>query len=59
VFHYVTDESVFLGMPDEDGFDLIRQIRARGHHAKDLPAIALSAFVHKNGTLQERSERFS
>ena len=37
-----------LGMPDQDGFDLIRQIRAHGHHAKDLPAVALTAFVHKN-----------
>jgi CheY-like chemotaxis protein len=41
-----------LGMPDEDGFDLIRQIRAHGHHAKDLPAVALSAFVHKNDRRQ-------
>jgi CheY-like chemotaxis protein len=37
-----------LGMPDQDGFDLIRQIRALGHHADDLPAMALSAFVHKS-----------
>jgi CheY-like chemotaxis protein len=36
-----------LGMPDEDGFDLIREIRKRGYHAKDLPAIALTAFVRK------------
>jgi PAS domain S-box-containing protein len=36
-----------LGMPDEDGFDLIRQVRARGHSVKDLPAVALTAFVHK------------
>jgi hypothetical protein len=41
-----------LGMPDEDGYDLIRQIRARGHHARDLPAVALSAFVHKNDRRQ-------
>jgi CheY-like chemotaxis protein/two-component sensor histidine kinase len=41
-----------LGMPDEDGFDLIRQVRAQGHHAKNLPAVALSAFVHKNDRRQ-------
>lgn len=37
-----------LGMPDEDGFDLIRQVRALGHSVKDLPAVALTAFVHKD-----------
>ena len=41
-----------LGMPDQDGFDLIRQVRGHGHHAKDLPAVALSAFVHKNDRRQ-------
>ncbi|MEX2270515.1 MAG: ATP-binding protein, partial [Vicinamibacterales bacterium] len=37
-----------LGMPDQDGFDLIRQLRADGHVARDLPAVALTAFVQKN-----------
>ena len=41
-----------LGMPDRDGFDLIRQIRAGGHHAKDLPAVALTAFVRKQDRRQ-------
>jgi PAS domain S-box-containing protein len=41
-----------LGMPDEDGFDLIRQVRGRGHHPKDLPAVALTAFVHKDDQRQ-------
>jgi CheY-like chemotaxis protein len=41
-----------LGMPDEDGYDLIREIRARGHHARDLPAVALSAYAHKNDRRQ-------
>ena len=36
-----------LGMPDEDGYDLIRRVRAAGHKAKDLPAVALTAFVRK------------
>ena len=37
-----------LGMPDEDGFDLIRQLRDGGHDARDLPAVALTAFVQKD-----------
>lgn len=37
-----------LGMPDQDGFDLIRQVRGRGHDARDLPAVALTAFVQKD-----------
>ena len=41
-----------IGMPDVDGFDLIRRIRARGHTVKDLPAVALTAFVHKEDQRQ-------
>lgn len=37
-----------LGMPDQDGYDLIREVRRRGLHAKDLPAVALTAFVHRD-----------
>jgi signal transduction histidine kinase len=37
-----------LGMPDQDGLDLIRQLRDDGHGAKDLPAVALTAFVQKD-----------
>lgn len=37
-----------LGMPEEDGFDLIRAVRRRGHHPRDLPAVALTAFAHKD-----------
>ena len=37
-----------LGMPDQYGFDLIRQLRDDGHDAKDLPAVALTAFVQKD-----------
>lgn len=35
-----------LGMPDQDGYDLIREVRRRGHHARDLPAVALTGFAH-------------
>jgi hypothetical protein len=34
-----------LGMPTEDGFDLIRRVRARGYTFHDLPAVALTAFA--------------
>jgi signal transduction histidine kinase/ActR/RegA family two-component response regulator len=36
-----------LGLPDEDGFDLIRQVRDAGHTAQQLPAVALTAFANK------------
>lgn len=35
-----------VGMPDEDGFDLIRWVRGAGHTAKQLPAVALTAFAN-------------
>lgn len=34
-----------IGMPQRDGFDLIRAVRARGYSAESLPAIALTAFA--------------
>ena len=34
-----------IGMPGRDGFALIHEIRSRGRSARDLPAIALTAFV--------------
>jgi CheY-like chemotaxis protein/anti-sigma regulatory factor (Ser/Thr protein kinase) len=34
-----------IGMAGEDGYELIRQIRARGHSAEKLPAVALTAFA--------------
>ncbi len=34
-----------IGLPDADGYDLIREVRARGFSAKDLPAVALTAFA--------------
>jgi PAS domain S-box-containing protein len=36
-----------LGMPGEDGFDLIQWIRGGGHTAEQLPAVALTAFANK------------
>jgi CheY-like chemotaxis protein/anti-sigma regulatory factor (Ser/Thr protein kinase) len=37
-----------LGMPDQNGYDLIREVRGRGHQARDLPAVALTGFAHKD-----------
>ena len=48
-----------LGMPDEDGFDLIRQIRAHGHHAKDLPAVALDGIRPQERPAPSAAGRFS
>jgi CheY-like chemotaxis protein len=36
-----------LAMPGEDGYDLIRKVRAMGISAQSLPAMALTAFAHK------------
>lgn len=35
-------------MPDRDGFDLIRQLRDDGHDARELPAVALTAFLQQD-----------
>ena len=43
-----------LGMPDEDGFDLIQRVRGEGHTAEQVPAVALTAFAnrgHEHGAL--------
>jgi CheY-like chemotaxis protein len=34
-----------IGMPERDGYDLIREVRARGRDATDLPAVAVTAFA--------------
>jgi PAS domain S-box-containing protein len=36
-----------IGMPGQDGYDLIRQIRASGYDADALPAVALTAFARE------------
>ena len=36
-----------IGLPGEDGYDLIRAIRARGHAPEVLPAIALTAYARR------------
>jgi CheY-like chemotaxis protein len=35
-----------IGMPDEDGYSLLRQVRALdGNRAREIPAVALTAFA--------------
>ena len=34
-----------IGLPDLDGYELIREVRSRGYSAKRLPAIALTAYA--------------
>jgi CheY-like chemotaxis protein/anti-sigma regulatory factor (Ser/Thr protein kinase) len=34
-----------IGMPDQDGYDLVRAIRSRGRGAREIPAVALTAFA--------------
>jgi CheY-like chemotaxis protein len=41
-----------IAMPDQDGYDLIRQVRDAGHSVKELPAVALTAFAHKEDRLR-------
>jgi len=36
-----------IGLPGEDGYGLIRAVRARGHLAEALPAIALTAYSRR------------
>lgn len=35
-----------IGMPGEDGYSLIRRIRALEDAARDVPAVALTAFAN-------------
>ena len=36
-----------IGLPGEDGYDLVRAVRARGYDAQTLPAIALTAYARR------------
>ncbi len=41
-----------IGMPDTDGYELLRKVRALDGVAADLPAIALTAFARPSDHLQ-------
>ncbi len=45
-----------VGMPDRDGYDLIRQVRSR-LAAKTLPAVALTAFARSGGQAEGVARR--
>ena len=47
-----------LGMPDVDGLDLMENIRKAGFSEKDLPAVALTAFVHADDVNKVRMAGF-
>jgi PAS domain S-box-containing protein len=41
-----------IGMPRQDGYDLIREVRARGYSYQNLPAIALTALAGSQDRLR-------
>jgi CheY-like chemotaxis protein len=45
-------------MPDQDGYDLIREVRRRGNYAGNLPALALTAFAHSDNAREAISAGF-
>jgi PAS domain S-box-containing protein len=40
-----------IGMDGKDGYDLIREVRRRGHTAEQLPALAITAFARPEDRL--------
>ena len=34
-----------VGLPDMDGYELVRRIRAAGRSGRELPAVAVTAYV--------------
>lgn len=47
-----------VGMPEQDGHDLLREVRRLGYDAIALPAIALTAFAHDNAASDAESAGF-
>lgn len=47
-----------IGMPNQSGYDLIRQVRLRGYDSRRLPAIALTAFARAEDRRRAISEGF-
>jgi CheY-like chemotaxis protein len=41
-----------IGMPESNGLDLIQHIRSNGFSAKELPAIALTAYAQESDVQQ-------
>jgi CheY-like chemotaxis protein len=40
-----------IGMDGQDGYELIREVRRRGHGAEELPALAITAFARPEDRL--------
>ena len=47
-----------IGMPQLDGYDLIREVRRRGYSSEQLPAIAVTAFVRTEDRHRVLSEGY-
>lgn len=47
-----------IGMPDQDGYALLSEVRARGYSAERLPAIALTAFAYSGDRARALLEGF-
>jgi CheY-like chemotaxis protein len=47
-----------IGLPGDDGYELIRQVRATGYDAKRLPAVALTAFARPEDRMRALSNGF-
>jgi CheY-like chemotaxis protein len=47
-----------IGMPGQDGYDLIREVRRSGHNARELPAMALTAFAHDSAAQEAKLAGF-
>jgi CheY-like chemotaxis protein len=43
-----------IGMPSEDGYELIRRVRALGMKAAELPAIALTGYASEEDAARAR-----
>ena len=41
-----------IGMPGENGYELIRQVRSRGGHGSSIPALALTAYASSEDRLK-------
>ena len=47
-----------VGMPELDGYDLIREVRAMGLSARELPAIAVTAFARSEDAARSLAAGF-
>jgi CheY-like chemotaxis protein len=48
-----------IGMPDEDGYSLIKKVRAAGNGQERIPAVALTAFARVEDRLKALAAGFN